>query len=183
MPITAFVTDIGNDLAYEVPVETVVQWVETSFDRLTSLGAQIVLSDLPMDALRQVQETRYRLFRTILFPECRLSWSEMLGRAEQLSQRLQELAQEREIPFFVGRKEWYGLDPIHPRRACYPALWSALMSLVVDTDDDLSIPRCPWTLAWQLRRLQPERWAWFSISRRSTQPSGRLRDGSTISLY
>ena len=183
VPITAFVTDIGNDLAYEVPVDTVVQWVEASLDRLTSLGARIVVSDLPMDVLRRVQEARYRVFRAILFPQCRLPWSELLDRAEQLSAHLQQLAKEREIPFFVVRKEWFGLDPIHPRMTCYAALWSELLSLVVDGAGGSLPPRCPLLLAWQLRRLQPESWMWFSIPRRSTQPNGRLRDGSRISLY
>jgi len=151
------------------------------------LGARVVLSDLPMDALKHVKESRYRLFRALFFPQCRLDWHEMLHRAEQLSEGLQELAKSREVPVFVGRTEWYGLDPIHVRRHCYPAMWSQLLSLVAEIDNDslsprLS-PRCPFAMAWYLRSLRPENWSTFSISRRAAQPNGQLRDGSTISLY
>jgi len=183
MPITAFVTDIGNDLAYEVPVETVVEWVEACLDRLLALGARVVLSDLPLEVIRQLSETRYRCFRAILFPQCRLSWREMLQRTERLSERLQEVAQSRKIPLFVGRKEWYGLDPIHPRRRCYPEMWAQLLATIAETSSDLLQHRCSFATAWYLRCLRPESGSTFSFSRRASQPNGRLHDGSTISLY
>lgn len=183
MPITAFVTDIGNDLAYEVPVETIVEWVEASLDRLLALGARVVLSDLPLEVIRQLSATRYRCFRAILFPQCRLDWREMLQRAELLSERLQEVTKSLEVPLFVGRKEWYGLDPIHPRRRCYPEMWAQLLALVAETSSGLSLLRCPLATAWYLRRLRPESWSAFSFLRRASQPNGRLHDGSTISLY
>jgi len=183
VPITAFVTDIGNDLAYEVPVETILEWVEACFDHLSALGARVVLSDLPMDVLKHLKESRYRLFRALFFPQCRLDWHEMLHRAEQLSEGLQGLAKSREVPVFTGRIDWYGLDPIHVRRHFYPAMWSQLFSLVAETNNDSLSPRYPFTLAWYLRSLRPAKWSTFSISRRAPQPNGQLRNGSTISLY
>ena len=183
MPITAFVTDIGNDLAYEVPVETVVRWVASCLDRMLAIGAEVVLSDLPMEALRRVSATRYRLFRALLFPQCRLDWREMLNRAEQLSAGLRELAKSREVSVFTGRKAWYGLDPIHPSRRNHPEIWSQLLGLVVPLSSDLSQHRCPLGLAWYLRSLRCESWSTFSISRRAPQPNGHLHDGSTIALY
>jgi len=183
VPISAFITDIGNDLAYEVPVETVVEWVEACLDRLLAQGARVVLSDLPIEALRQVSATRYRLFRAVLFPQCRLDWRELLSRAELLSERLQALAKSRKVPIFAVRKTWYGLDPIHPRRRYHPEMWSRLLGLAAKTSSDLSQHRCPLGLAWYLRRLRPESWSTFSFSRRAHQPNGRLRDESTIALY
>ena len=183
MPITAFLTDVGNDLAYEVPVETILTWVVGCLDRLSALGAKVVMSDLPMGALRQVGATRYRLFRTILFPQCRLDWNEMLRRAESLSDGLRELAESRQIPLFVGKREWYSLDPIHPPQRRYPEIWADLLSQVADLPSGLSRHRCPLRKACYLRSLRPERWSIFSVPRRAAQPNGRLRDGSTISLY
>ncbi|MEM8947503.1 MAG: hypothetical protein AAGD11_20180 [Planctomycetota bacterium] len=183
MPITAFMTDIGNDLAYEVPVDTVATWVEGCLDRLLTLNARVVISDLPIDALRQVSDLRYRLLRTLLFPRCRLSWPEILGRAEQLSERVQKIAESRQVPMFSVRKQWYGLDPIHPRKRCYPKMWADLWSLAERRDCDVAESRCPIGLNWYLRRLVPERWSVLSISRRANQPNGRLKDGTSIALY
>ena len=183
VPITAFMTDIGNDLAYEVPVETLLGWIETCLDRLIALGARVVLSDLPIDVLRQVGAARYRLFRAILFPQCRLGWRELLGRAELLSERLCELAELREVPMFIGRNDWYDLDPIHPRRGTLSEIWAQQFALVAPTSHQLRRHQCSPALAWYLRGLQPESWSTFGILRRALQPHGRLFDGTTISLY
>jgi len=183
MPITAFVTDIGNDLAYEVPVETVVEWVDACLDRMLAMGAQVVICDLPMETLRRVSAMRYRLFRAALFPRCQLEWRELLDRAERLSERLRTLANSREVAVFTGRDAWYGFDPIHPGRRNYPEMWSQILGLVTETPGDLTQHRCPLGLAWYLRSLRCASWSTFSISRSAPQPNGLLHDGSTIALY
>ncbi len=183
VPITALVTDIGNDLAYEVPVETVLQWVESCFDCLLALGARVVVSDLPVEVLRTVGAIRYQCFRAILFPQCRLDWEEMLRRAERLSLGLRQLAKQREIPVFVVQNEWYGLDPIHPPKRHYPQLWAGLLSLATDQVAGVSSYRCSLAKGWYLRRLRPESWSTFGIARSAVQPNGQLKDGSSISLY
>jgi len=183
IPTTAIVTDIGNDLAYEVPVEQVVEWVEACVDRLLSHDATVVLSDLPLDVLRSTSETRYKVVRTLLFPNCRLSWSEMLQRAQQLSERLRKLAEARNIPLFVGDSAWYGWDPIHPRRADLPKFWNELLDGAgISASKRVSNEKLLW-MTWYLRGLRPEKWSSFSFSRSAVQPSGRLIDGTKISLY
>lgn len=182
-PTTAFVTDIGNDLAYEVPVERVVEWIEACLDRLESVGAQIVLSDLPMSAIRDVGTARYRIFRTVLFPYCRLSWGEMLDRAEQLSERLHGISRSRNIPIFIGKKECHGFDPIHPRRSALLGQWQEMFALAGVELEKNSISENRFLLTRYLRNLRPESWSYFSLPRHSQQPSGRLHDGTTIELY
>jgi hypothetical protein len=182
-PTTAFVTDIGNDLAYEVPVKTVVEWVEACLDRLELVGANIVLSDLPMSTLREVGAVRYRIFRTVLFPYCRLSWKEMLNRAEQLSERLHEISKTRNMPIFIGKKEWHGLDPIHPRRSALRQQWQELFALAGVELKEKSNSENHFLLTRYLRNLRPASWSQFSITRHSKQPCGRLHDGTTIELY
>ena len=183
MPTTAFVTDIGNDLAYEVPVETIMEWVSASVDRLLAIKAKVVLCDLPLEALRQLNATRYGVFRKLFFPQCTLGWREMLQRAEQLNARLRELAESRDIPVFTVPNQSYGFDPMHPRRRFLPAMWAELLSTVAPTPDNLSRHRCPLALAWYLRGLRPEAWSFFSVSRRASQPHGLLRNGTKIFLY
>jgi len=183
MPITAFMTDVGNDLAYEVPVDTVMSWVEGCLNRLLAANARVVINDLPIDALKRVSARQYRLLRMILFPQCLLELSEMISLAEHLSVRLRKLAKSHQIPFFVVPNNWYGYDPIHPRRRNLPTLWANLLAEVTAAPPDLSQHRCPLAEAWYLRRLRPECWSQFSISRHARQPNGRWRDGTTVSLF
>jgi len=180
---TAFVTDIGNDLAYEVPVDRVAKWVDECVDRLQSHDARVVITDLPLDVLRRVSEARYRVVRVLLFPNCRLEWGEMLRRAEQLSERLKQIADVRQTPLFAGDSAWYGWDPIHPRRANLARLWSELFGIVSSTESGTASHNKSLALTWYLRGLRPEKWSAFSFSRGATQPHGRLIDGSEISLF
>ncbi len=180
---TAFVTDIGNDLAYEVPVERVVKWVDVCLDRLQSLGARVVLSDLPVEVFRTMGTTRYRFLRALLFPQCRLDWLEMLARVEQLSERLHELAETRKTPIFTVESEWYRWDPIHPRRAAMPLFWRGMFGEVETVSSERSASKKSLALAWYLRGLRPEKWSSFSFSRSAKQPHGRLIDGTEVALY
>ncbi|NOY29455.1 MAG: hypothetical protein GXP28_04530 [Planctomycetes bacterium] len=176
-------TDIGNDLAYEVPVNRIAKWVEGCVDRLQSHEAKVVIADLPLDVLRAVSEARYRLVRTLLFPHCRLDLREMLDRAEQLSERLKAIAKSRNTPLFAGKSEWYGWDPIHPRRANLPRLWSELLASVESSASATGPSDKSLAMAWYLRGLRPEKWSSFSFLRRAQQPNGRLIEGTEISLY
>ena len=183
IPTTAFVTDIGNDLAYEVPVERVAEWVEQCVSRLQALGAQVVISDLPLDALRTLGAGRYRFFRALLFPDCRLDWPEMLCRAESLSGRLRDLAAWRKTPLFQGKNDWYGWDPIHPRRGALEFLWRGLFACVCPPSTLAAVDNKSLALSLYLRGLRPQKWSAFSFSRCAEQPHGRLVDGSEIALF
>ena len=183
VPIYAWLTDIGNDLAYEEPVQQVLGWVEACVDRLQTRGARIVIADLPIDVLKTINTTQYRVMRSLLFPHCRLDWPTMLRRAEQLSQHLHTLAKTRKLSVFTGENSWYGWDPIHPRRKYLGDLWRGLLQPVLDqqviTDPNLK------GVLWgsYVRGLRPEQWSFLSFSRRASQPQGKLHDGSRIFLY
>ena len=183
MPITAWITDIGNDLAYEVSVETIVEWVSGCVDRLQELDARIALSDLPIATLRDVSEGKFRLFRTLLFPASRLQRDELLARATALSGALGELGKTRKIPIFPAFAAWYGFDPIHLRSKHHVPMWSELMGLFADLADNRHLTDDSWWLRCYLRLLQPESWSQFSVLRRAQQPNGRLLDGTTVALY
>ena len=183
MPTTAWLTDIGNDLAYEVPVETLVEWVSGCVDRLQELDARIALCDLQMATLRDVSERKFGLLRTLLFPVSRLQRDELLARAAALSGALQELGKTRNIPIFTAPAAWYGFDPIHPRGKHLAPMWSELFGLFANLTDDLHPTDDTWWLRYYLRLLHPERWSHFSVLRRAQQPNGRLSDGTTVALY
>jgi hypothetical protein len=183
LPTVALVSDIGNDLAYEAPVETVVGWVEQVLDRLAAQGAQVVLSNIPLVSLRTVGAARYHVFRELFFPSCTVPRREMMRRSEQLSEALARLAEERKTPIFSGEIEWYGLDPIHPRRSASGEIWRRMLGALTPLGGTAPLVRATPTSALKLHRLKPQSWSHFGIARSAAQPSGRLSDGTTISLY
>jgi len=182
-PTTAWITDIGNDLAYDVPVETVLRWIRTCVDRLLAIDARVVLGDLPLPSLRRTSEVKYRFLRTLFFPSCRLAFDDLLRRAEQLSGGLQELAELQKVPIFSVKNEWYGFDPIHPRPAHYATIWRALFAQSLALSSRAVGNKKSWALYWYLRGLRPQSYSWWGIDRRAIQPHGRLQDATDIALY
>jgi hypothetical protein len=183
LPTVAIVADIGNDLAYGVSTDILVRWVRDTLDRLESHGAQTVLNNVPLRSLRTVGLARYHLFREFFFPSCRLSRAEMLHRAEQLSDALDWLAAGRKTPVFSGEIEWYGLDPIHPRRAAAGEIWRRMLGELASPSSTATIVRATPAMALELHRLRPESWVHFGFPRRAAQPVAKLNDGTTIAIY
>src|SRR5207302_6983784 len=68
VPTAALVTDIGNDLLYDVPVPQIAAWVEACLDRLRQTGARVVLTPLPLCNIAALSRQRFVVLRSILFP-------------------------------------------------------------------------------------------------------------------
>lgn len=179
----AIVADVGNDLAYQAPVEGIVAWVEEVLDRLADHDAEVVLNNVPLEALRRVGEVQYRLLKSILFPSCSLSRDEMLGRAAGLSEALYMVAERRKLPIFSGKSEWYGFDPIHPRLARNDQIWRQMISALSPLRDAPQFTRATAREALGLHRLKPQAWVQFGLHRRASQPVAHYDDGTTIALY
>ena len=91
VPTAALVTDIGNDLLYQVEVPQIVAWVDNAIQRLQQAGARVTMTLLPIGSLLKLAPRRYYIFRTVMFPRCRLTFAEASARARELHDRLQAL--------------------------------------------------------------------------------------------
>ena len=99
------------------------------------------------------------------------------------NERMIELGNARKIPVNPVSGAWYGFDPIHLKRRVHRQAWPTLLSIWSDADEPLTIPRpSVWTSIY-LASLAPWDRSLLGIRRRAAQPSGRLADGTTISLY
>ncbi len=81
LPTVAILADVGNDLAYEAPVEKIIEWVERALDRLANARRQ---SCAQQRADRVAAARRLGpLSRAARGPlsNCKISHSEMLRRA------------------------------------------------------------------------------------------------------
>jgi hypothetical protein len=179
----ALLTDVGNDIMYEVPVERIVGWLEECLDRLASIDARTVVVGLPIENLPGLSVARYRLFRTLFMPGCSLSLSETIRRAEWLDNRLAKLANERKMKFFRPLPTWYGFDPIHIRPHWTRRAWREITAhWVVDAQAN-STARIGWSTRCWLSAKFPETIEFFGKNCGSIQPCARLKCGTTIALY
>ncbi len=183
VPTYALITDVGNDILYGVAVETILQWVVESIERLHRHGAQVVMTDLPIDPIRRIGKMRFRLFRALLFPACRLSLETVQARAEALSRALQQLAKDKNAPIYKVKEPWYGLDPIHVRRAVAVAAWAEILGQWTDLPDPSPGPGSAISAVFSWHHFK---WTLSSngmAARPSRQPSIRLRNGVTIAQF
>jgi hypothetical protein len=179
----AFVTDIGNDLAYEEPVSRIMEWVETCIGRLDKKGAQIALVNVPIDVLRALSRARFECFRAVLFPNCRLRWPTLLERAEELHERLNQFAESQKRPIFIVPNTWYGLDPIHPRTARLGDYWRTLFGLLSAPANSNKGRAMPLRSYWRVRTMSTPDVRWHRSFPRFSFSRAVLDDGTTITLY
>jgi hypothetical protein len=183
LPTAALLTDIGNDLLYEVPVDTIVEWVEVCLQRLRQRQARIVMTLLPLGNLATLSTLRYRFFRTLSHPRCSLSLATITDRAHELNRQLQCLGAAYSVQLLEPQAEWYGLDPIHILGRWQPQAWSEILAPLTEVIHTQGIERCERLGTWAAWRLAPERrWLW-GRERQQSQPVARLPDGTSISLF
>ena len=183
LPTAALITDIGNDLIYGVRPDQLLTWVAACLDRLSDAGAATVITQLPMDSLERLGEARFRFFRRLLFPRCAVSMSDLRASAMAVNEQLIALGRQRKLSVIPVSGAWYGFDPIHLKRRARPRAWPELLAAWRALDEPLREARASlWTSAY-LACLSPHEHTIFSMRRHCAQPSGRLADGSTISLY
>jgi hypothetical protein len=180
---SALLTDIGNDLLYEVPVPTIANWIEECLDRLAAHRARIVMTRLPLENLPGLGPLRFRVCRTFTHPGCRLTLPEACQRANQLDQAVQQLGAKYGATLITPRPEWYGWDPIHIRRRHWSVAWAEILAGWKWGPAPEPRPATPMG-----RKLQfffaaaQQRWL-FGHQYHRAQPCLAWRDGSTLALY
>jgi hypothetical protein len=182
LPAAALVTDIGNDILYGAGVDQIAAWVEQCLLRLRAVCERIVITELPLARVVSVTPGQYNLFRALLFPGSRVTWTDALDRVRELNARVIELARQQRGVSCVPRLQWYGWDPIHVRRAAWAEAWCEILSGWSDRGV-AQRARGSWLRGWQLRRQRPLVRRWFGFEQRRAQPTCTLRSGSAISLY
>ena len=178
----ALLTDIGNDLLYEIPLHIITRWIEECLDRLAAHRARIVMTRLPVQNLSGLGNTRFLICRTCSHPVCQLTLAEACERAHELDARVQQLAEKYGAALVPSHVEWYGWDPIHVRRRQWKFAWKGILA-----GWNWSVPENPVKTPWG-RKLQfffaaaERRWL-FGRQRHHPQPCLTWPDGSTLSLY
>jgi hypothetical protein len=143
----------------------------------------VALNNVPIESLRSVGALRYRVMRSILFPRCGLARVELLKRAEALNIALNEVARQRKIPVFSGENAWYGLDPIHPRRASAGEIWKRMLAALDESGRTPTWAHPSRAEARELRQLHAQSWSRDEQRTGFMAPIVRLVDGTTIALY
>jgi hypothetical protein len=181
-PTAALVTDIGNDLLYEQPVDRIAGWVEECLDRLAARGAQTIVTLLPLENLPNLSRAKFHFFRALFVPRSRLSLEAAIERASQLDQHVERLAAERGFVTVRPRRDWYAVDPIHIHFAAQRRAWGEIL----DSWRGCRATARPRGAAFRtlyLRTRKPHFRRVCGIEQRTTQPAVRLKTGTTVAIF
>jgi len=176
-PTRAFVTDIGNDIAYGVPADQVLAWIEEAIARLKRVTSDITLTDLPLASMRRLSPLTYAVFRAVLVPSCRMTLAEVLDAADAVNSGLVALAAARDVKLVRLKPEWYGFDPIHIRPSLWQSAWHDILGLAPPVAGRSVLEQ------WRLYLMPPERQWLFGIERVRPQSGVRLPAGGRVWLY
>lgn len=178
-PTRALVTDVGNDILYGYSAEKTLAWVEESIHRLQRVTQDIILTDLPLASIRRLSRAKFLIFRSLLFPSCRLSPSEVLEKVEHVNTGLVALAAARKLKFFRLHPSWYGFDPIHIR----PSLWRSAWREILDVHPAADAGGISLLEGLKLHLLPSERRWLFGTEQVTPQSGAALPKGGRVWLY
>ena len=179
MTTRGLVTDVGNDILYGFSVERTLGWVEEVLVRLRQVTRDIVVTDLPLASVRRMSNLKYLTFRTLLVPNCRLSFDQVLDRAERVNEGLASLAETYGATFFRLDPTWYGFDPIHVR----PSLWRTAWQKILGAESQAKGGDSVTVETVRLYFMRPERRWLFGVEQVTPQAGVALRSGGHVWLY
>jgi hypothetical protein len=179
----ALVTDIGNDLMYEVKPEIISRWVEKILEKCQSVARRVVVTELPLASIERLGPRRFAILRSIIFPRCRLTLADARTRALEINDAVHQAAAQYDATVVSHDGSWYGLDPIHVRRVDFSRAWSQVLRSWNADENQAARARGSLRRWIQLGVFSPEKRAFFGVERQRQQPAGTLRDGSTVWLY
>ncbi|HEX5442551.1 MAG TPA: hypothetical protein VFW87_01925, partial [Pirellulales bacterium] len=124
----------------------------------------------------------FRAVRSVMFPGCMLTLAEITERALDLDARLTEIARQHGCRLVEPSACWYGFDPIHIRMRHWGGAWSEILAPWSEACGT-SAARASLRRWLRLARFRPQRRWILGREQTQSQPSGRLPDGTLVSLY
>ncbi|OQW43357.1 MAG: hypothetical protein A4S08_00740 [Proteobacteria bacterium SG_bin4] len=182
-PVYALLTDIGNDIMYELPPAKVLLAVEWCIKQLQRHSAQIVVTGLPMASVERLTESRYTFFRNLFYPCCRLSRVEAIDRVQAIHAGLVEMAALYRFTLIEQQPCWFGVDGIHVRFERRADYYRNVLNGFTGAgyEPESGYERVP-LLFWKRRATFAYKTilGWEFIC---SQPSGLLLNGSKVFKY
>lgn len=171
VPPRVLITDVGNDLAYGIDPERIVESVEACISRIQSWRADAltVLTLPPLASLQSMGMARFRAARALLFPGSRLLLPDVLRLASALAELLENVARKYATSLITPPAAWYGLDPIHIRRSARATAFASMFASWGTGGSEAQPAKLTPVPSWPWLPTPAERWL-FRKSQSTPQP-------------
>ena len=183
LPTYALITDLGNDIFYNQSSASLSIWLTHMIARLESMHALVVLTSLPIENALKISPRQYAFVRRLFYPGCSLTLTEALTIAREFDLTARACAQSNSLPLIPLPARWYGWDPLHVQPRCWPEAWATILA-PWSSSGTTTVRAAPSVRrAVYLKSRVPDSRFILGVHQRKRQPSGRLPDGSVISMF
>ncbi len=179
----ALLTDIGNDIVYGFPPDTIAEWVERCLQKLSELNAELIITLLPVESVERLPSWRFEVARRLLFPGKKLSLAQAIDQARRLNDAVRRLGEQWNATVIAPQTEWYGFDSIHIRRRVESSAWAAILSDWNDTEIPRPLTKPGMWRYFRYRSLRPAHRRLFGFEQQRTQPSLCIGQETSLRLY
>lgn len=124
--VTALITDIGNDIMYNVPVTEIISCLGSLMRELNAMDAEVFVNPIPLEIEEDVSKLQFRILRAVFFPHSPVGYSEAADAVREINRFLQESAGGR-IHLLPSAKDFHGADKIHYSMLHSHKAWSQVV--------------------------------------------------------
>ncbi|MFA5505150.1 MAG: hypothetical protein WC314_13415 [Vulcanimicrobiota bacterium] len=171
----AFVTDIGNDIAYSQPPGQVVEWVRRLIERLQKHGYRIIVGGIPTRSVALLHPFLFRVIAHLLYSGAPLDLKLLTRNLEEVENGVRELCCAKGMDYLELNPDWYSYDRFHLKGAACSVYWQSLLQ-------DFPVKHSydsKWSLAAR-RPLFPRKYWLMGRERRGAEQYQELVPQSTI---
>ncbi len=112
--IAVLLTDIGNDIMYGVPEQSLIDCLDTLIEKSLQLNADVFVTSIHVDVRKDMGMLFFKLVRAIFYPKSSVTFDQADSVVKTLNRFLKEKSTQNERVHLVNGLDAYcGIDKIH----------------------------------------------------------------------
>jgi len=112
--VVVLFTDIGNDIMYGIPGESLIECLDTLIAKAQSWNAEIFVTSIHVDVARDLGKTSFKLLQTLFYPKSPVTLDQADSAVKKVNHYLVEKSQQnRQTHLVSGLGIFSGWDKIH----------------------------------------------------------------------
>ena len=130
--IVAVVTDIGNDIMYNVSPSDIKNCLRKIFKQLREFNALILTTPISSRLETELSEFSFFFLRSIFYPKSKVSYEQVVTGIHQINEFLKSYNKEN-IQMLTKLEEFFGWDKIHYSLLRGHHAWSRVVAQIMQT--------------------------------------------------
>lgn len=125
--LAMLITDIGNDIMYGVPAQSLIDSLDTLIEKSLTLNAEVFMTSIHVDVAQDLRKTSFKLLKLIFYPKSPVTFEQADSAVKQVNRYLEEKSQKNQhIHLVGGLGAFCGLDKIHYSLLKSNLAWSCI---------------------------------------------------------